>query len=551
MTLNSNVLSACNRVLSIPELVYSIAQFLRQIHLSQLRLTSKRFHNAFIPFITFGVSLDYYHTDRKAALETLANYGPLLKSLRVKTLRNESNLEAILVRHQSIQRVHFRCWGINQNLLLKILESQPKLNDLTIHLSGESGETFVSYLAEAIASKAPPLKTFTLCAQVKNLVLSWSILCFLLDSCPTIQHLHLIGFKILRKEDEKLQPQIQSLTVSDVSFSHADISFFLHTMSNIRSLNLRLYQSGADTFNVLMGDSDSSRNVLPQLTQLKIAARRNQLSGLTKFIRLCCPRIQDLELADECQYAQRADMLGLLDHFKRTGITLKRLAIDFIPESCVQDWVRRILEGCCPKLEELEIGGGMRFFTETQDYEYHWRKSEEYFMIDQSLKFWFPFASTLRKLHLKFMENNHCHSHANTYLMKQILRSMPLLEDLALMELLPGFDLLENLGRRPPLVRGDETHELKQLDEGKDLLKEQNWYMERPFLRVLKIGLQQSVGFKAEEWNRELVHRFRFLEELSVKTLLSHPMMILLGQWKETLRPGLEFSLLRLEERTS
>ncbi|KAF9348890.1 hypothetical protein BGX26_012746 [Mortierella sp. AD094] len=562
MSSASNVLSACDRVSSIPELVGKIVQFLRPIHLSQLRLTSTRFHNAFTPYVTLAVSQDYYK-DCEPALKALANLGPMVKSLRVDALGEESNLEIMLERCRAIERVDFRAWTAYDSLFYKILESQPMLKDLTLHLCGDSIKIYITGLLKAIAGKAPPLETFSLSAQVRgDIIIPWSDISSILDACPIIQNLSFRGFNISREEDEPQQPQIQSLTVSDAHLGHSDISFFLHTMPNLRSLSLRLYKEPAEAFYTLMGDLIyPSKNILTQLTKLKVVtARKSHLTGVVRFIEDCCPRINDLELGGECQYVQRGDILRLLDHFTLNGITLRRLAIDYFPESSVEDWIRRMLERRCPKLEELELGGGTSFFTETQDSVYKWRKSGEFHMKQQEEKFWFPFSSTLTKLHL----NNN--ASPGWYLLNQILRSTPLLEDLAVMGLLSEYYLFDGLGNDNALPRPKqpEDHPLeyysfkslgndsvrslpkKQREEETAPFESQDWTKERPFLRFLKMGLARSVGFEADVWNRQLVNRFRFLERLSIRTELSHPQLELLGEWEETLRPGLEFSLLRL-----
>ncbi|KAG0002884.1 hypothetical protein BGZ80_009877 [Entomortierella chlamydospora] len=563
MSSASNVLSARDRVLSIPELVQGIVQFLRPIHLSQLRLTSKRFHNAFTPYVTLAVSQDYYK-DCESALKALTDVGSMVKSLRVDALGNESNLEIMLERSRAIERVDFRAWTSYDRLFYKILECQPTLKDLTLTLCGDSIKANIADLLSAIARQAPPLETFSLTVQViGNIKTPWSNISSILDACSTIRNLSFRGFNISRQEDEPQQPQIQSLALSDAHFGHSDILFFLHTMPGLRSLSLHLYKEPAQVFHTLMGDlTYPSKNILTQLTKLKVVAtRKSHITGLVRFIQDCCPRINDLELGGECQYVSRGDVLGLLDHFNLNDITLKRLAIDYIPGSYVEDWIRRMLERCCPELEELELGGGVQFFIETQDYIYKWRKSGEFSMKQQEQKFWFPFSSTLTKLHLNNLITS---SGPHWYFLNQMLRSMPLLEDLAVMGLLSEYSLFDGLGNDNALPR-PKHHPLeycifkyldsnnviplpeKQREEEETVPYEsQDWTKERPFLRFLKIGLQPSVGFEAEVWNRELVNRFRFLEHLSIKTDLSHPEMELLGEWEETLRPGLGFTLLRL-----
>ncbi|KAF9105423.1 hypothetical protein BGX27_009633 [Mortierella sp. AM989] len=552
MTSDSNVLSARDRVLSIPELIDHIVQFLRQVHLSQLRLTCKTFKCAFTPHVSFEVSQDYYK-NRKPELQALAVYGPLVKSLRIDALGNESNLETMLEHHQAILRVNFRCWGSNDGLFYKILETQSLLKDLTLNLSGDSVKAYITGLVETIASRAPPLESLSLYTQVRGgIIIPWTNICFILDACPKIQHLSFRGFNILRNND-KVLPQIQSLVVSDAYFNHNDIGFFLHTMPNLRSLNLHLYKSAENVFNVIMGEHIyPTKNILPQLTKLKIGARRSHLPGLAQFIQHCCPCIQDLELVDECGLVRRLDMLRLLDHFNHKGITLKRFAFDYYPESSIEDWVRRVLESCCPKLEELQLGGGIYFLLETQDYLYKWKKSGESSMRDhfsEGLKFWFPFASTLTKLHLNNKTRMNAIPYHGPYLVNLMIQSMPLLEDLALMNMFEDYSVLQGLGRCPASNKKDKSlHSPDQAEEKTAWLESQNFPQERPFLRFLGIGLAKGVGFKATVWDREMVDRFRFLEQLSVKTALSHPQMEELSQWQETLRPGLEFTLLPLGE---
>ncbi|KAF9171141.1 hypothetical protein BGX20_008054 [Mortierella sp. AD010] len=488
----------------------------------------------------------------------------MVKSLRVDALGNESNLEIMLERCRAIERVDFRAWTSYDGLFCKILECQLMLKDLTLTLYGDSVKTNIAGLLKAIAKAAPPLESFSLSVRVTGgIETPWSNISSILDTCPTVRNLGFRGFYISRQEDEPQQPQIQSLALSDAHFGHNDISFFLRTMPGLRSLSLHLYKEPAQVFHTLMGDlMYPSKNILAQLTKLKVVTtRKSHITGLVQFIEDCCPRINDLELGGECQYVPRGDVLRLLDHFDLNNITLKRLAIDYIPGSYVQDWIRRILERRCPELEELELGGGVQFFMETQDYAYKWRKSGEFSMKQQEQKFWFPFSSTLTKLHLNNLVTS---PSLDWYFLNQMLKSMPLLEDFAVMGLLSEYSLFHGLGNDNALPR-PKHHPLeycmfkyldsnnviplpeKQREEEETVPSEsQDWTKERPFLRFLKIGLQPSVGFEAEVWNRELVNRFRFLEHLFIKTDLSHPEMELLGEWEETLRPGLEFTLLRL-----
>ncbi|KAI8604583.1 hypothetical protein EDD21DRAFT_365935 [Dissophora ornata] len=308
----------------------------------------------------------------------MAACGHMVKSLVVDAVNDQHDLLCALDHCGVIQKVDLRCWGYDMTLFHRILDTQPLLRDLTLTLNGACARSITTSFIDGIISKTSLLESLNLhCLVLQGSPVSWALICDLIDACPSLRYLGLSGIKLLRSGYEALLPQIQSLSVSDVHFGHDDIAFLLRTMPNLKTLDLQLYKTTENVFKIINVNEGSSPLIdkLPCLTTLRVSARWQHLTELCRFIEACCPSIRNLDLRDECKFVRRGDMLRLKDHFKQSGITLRRFAIDYEPDSYIEDWVRRILEECCPQLQELRIGSGLYFFSKCQDMPYRWRKT--------------------------------------------------------------------------------------------------------------------------------------------------------------------------------
>jgi hypothetical protein len=161
----------------------------------------------------------------------------------------------------------------------------------------------------------------------------------------------------------------------------------------------------------------------------------------------------------------------------------------------------------------------------------------------------FPFAKTLRSLHIGGEEQSFDHHRANE--LNEILRQLPALEVLHIERYLDGYEVFSGLGRQPvSSTHSQQKHQgspyqVNWLNEG-PFLHELEFFVHRPkanqnairgkdgpYLPVSKIcdGTMINLG----ELEQQIVDRFMFLEKLRVRV---HAQILLpredkLERWKK------------------
>ncbi|KAG0245130.1 hypothetical protein B0O80DRAFT_465977 [Mortierella sp. GBAus27b] len=521
--------SAQGRVLSLPELAELIAINLRHAHLAQLRLTSKAFHNAFSPY--YGLALHrLYFRKGGVPLDAVVNCGHMVKSLVVDAIDDQEDLYDALNHCRAVQRADLRYWARHGALIDKVLVTQLRLRDLALTFNGESANILQDVL-QTISERAPSLERFKLDVRSRPVsMVHWDLICSL--ACPSLRHLIFRGFRVLYDNTNTVKQllHIQSLSVDDGFLGHADIAFLLCAMPNLRTLDLRLYKTAESVFNMIQNHR------MLHLTTLVIDAHTAHHSRMCEFIATC-PRIRNFELRQGCQRVQRGDMLKLMSHFTQSGIHLERLAIDYEPTSYTEDWIRSLLEYHCPRLQELRLSSGLHFLNEIPEY---LMRNGRYPLR----QFWIPFAATLTTLHL---ESKYVYPppYVSHYEINRMLKSLPLLVDLAIMDPIQNLSFLDGLGcvRSETKMEDQLAGNMPPLTSSASTAQDQDWSTERPFLESLRLCLADDTVFDAAEWNMQVVNRFRFLERFSVRTKVPFVQLKMIDEWQETLRPGLEFSL--------
>ncbi|KAG0351355.1 hypothetical protein BG005_009177 [Podila minutissima] len=273
------------KVLLIPELVYSIACYLRPFERHRARLISQAFHVAFSPYIFLQLShVLHIHSGQQTASisqEQLATLGYLVRKYSTKTYGSNKEDDYPFANPQNnlafehchhVQEVHID-WTGGENLhlhgtpdLKAILSGFNQLKILHLQMSRVS--CLYDVLPLVAQAKLAHLESLTLnfhhCYSICSIL--WESLEEVLDNCPSLRKLNLTAFKFDR----------WSLTSPDWIGDYG-----------------------------LAPNETPPFKVFPRMESLMIRSSNLTTKGLV-FLSLCFPRLESLEL-DRCastwQYA--------------------------------------------------------------------------------------------------------------------------------------------------------------------------------------------------------------------------------------------------------
>ncbi|KAG0055329.1 hypothetical protein BGZ83_008969 [Gryganskiella cystojenkinii] len=146
---------------------------------------------------------------------------------------------------------------------------------------------------------------------------------------------------------------------------------------------------------------------------------------------------------------------------------------------------------------------------------------------------WFRFSRSLTSLRLTGYHGQAA-SPELTKTLNRLLRQFPRLIDLAITVYFQSYALFDSLGHCPGTTT-ERTH-LLQIDSNVN-----DWLEERPFLQRLSIRFDDGFRIVPEEFQREIVDRFRFLDSIQlVAEVKGEDENKVFEAWRRRLRPGLQ-----------
>jgi hypothetical protein len=347
---------------------------------------------------------------------------------------------------------------------------------------------------------------------------------------------------------------VRQLQLGNSVMSRSQVMDFMCMLPNLSTIDLRF---GLGSWSPLFLDSLMATGLVlfPTLRRLNLTWYTGIEHIVLAWFLEASPNLQYLSLAGQWEESDVSSGLPkMTEVFQRTRIRLRGLKFLWFDEQSegTTDLMAFLNSEGCQDLEEIELFQNPSF---VQDILYaremelergrqqqeqlstssSSRGSEETITsaLPQDQQHWFRFSRSLTSLQLTGYHGTTA-SLDLTRALNKFLRQLPRLVDLSITACFQSYTLFEGLGNCPGAESGG--HE-------KDSFRK-SWLGERPFLQTLAIRFEDGFRIVPEEFQREIIDRFRFLDTVQLVAEVKQDDSETFEQWRRRLRPGLRLRFL-------